>query len=56
MKVRMLFWTGTHPIELPIREVIIFTEHAETVFEEYQEVLEAAVASGVAEVIDNLDL
>lgn len=56
MKVRFLFWTGKHPHELAIKELFLFNKHSEEVFEEYKEIQEAAVASGVAEVLDNLDL
>jgi hypothetical protein len=56
MKVRFLFWTGKLPTEIPIRELFLFSKHSEEVFEEYMEVEKSAVAAGVAEVLDNLDL
>ena len=52
----MLFWTGVHPHDLPFREVIVFNRHSEEIFDEYQEMMKAAVAEGVAEVLDNIDL
>lgn len=56
MKVRFLFWTGKQAAEIPIRELFLFNKHSEEVFEEYMELQESAVASGVAQVLDNLDL
>lgn len=56
MKARVLFWTGRRANELPLIEVLNFLRHAEDMFEEYSEMFENAVASGVAEVLDQIDL
>lgn len=56
MKARVLFWTGRRANELPLIEVLQFLEYAEDIFEEYGEMFENAVARGVAEVVDNIDL
>lgn len=52
----MLFWTGVHPNRLSFKEVLVFSEYSDDVFEEFAEVIEQAVASGVAEVVNNIDL
>lgn len=54
MKARVLFWTGVTPAELPMKDVLSFIEYSEDIFEEALEMLESAVASGVAEVVDNI--
>jgi len=56
MNARFLFWTGRPASELPVRDVLTFVEYSDEVFEELQELLKASVASGVAEVLDNIDL
>jgi hypothetical protein len=42
--------------ELPVRELFLFNKHSESIFEEYVDVQKTAVANGVAEVLDNLEL
>lgn len=51
-----MFWAGLHPHDIPVRDVLIFNEHAEDIFEEYRDVMKSAVAEGVSEVLDNLKI
>lgn len=54
MKARMLFWTGTPANDIPMRDMLSFIEYSEEFFEETAEMIEASVAQGVAEVVDNI--
>jgi len=49
-----MYWTGLAPGDLPVRDVLAFSEHAEDIVEEHQEMLKGAVASGVAEVMEEI--
>lgn len=40
---------------MPVRDVLVFNEHAEEIIEEFLEMLEGAVASGVGQVVENID-
>lgn len=55
MKVKFMFWTGMHPNDIPIRDVLAFNEYAEETMEEVFEGLKDVVASGVAEALDQID-
>lgn len=54
MRVRFMFWTGVRPDDAAVRDVLAFNEYAEDIFEESIEALKDAVASGVAEALDEL--
>lgn len=56
MKARVMFWAGIPPHSIPLRDVLYFNEYSEEIFEEMKDLFETAVASGVAEVVDNIDL
>ncbi len=56
MKARFLFWTGRRASELPIREMLSFSQVSDDVFEEMQEMFKNAVAAGVSEVLENMNL
>lgn len=55
MKARMLFWIGSSPNDLPMKDVLSFIEYSEDIFEEASEMIKNSVAAGVAEVVDNID-
>lgn len=55
MKARFMFWTGIHPNNMPVKEVLVFNEHAEEILEETAEMLRNTVAAGVADVIEEMD-
>lgn len=49
-----MYWTGLNPNDVPVRDVISFTQHFEDMAEEHRDMLESAVAKGVAEVLNKL--
>lgn len=51
-----LFWTGRSANEVPIRDVIAFSQQSDDVFGQYKDIHKAAVAEGVAEVLNEIDL
>lgn len=56
MKSRVLFWTGTSASALPLKDVLWFLEFSEEIFEERMDLMKQAVAEGVAEVLEELEL
>lgn len=50
-----MFWTGILPHNVPVRDILSFNENTEDIFEEWQELMQNAVAAGVSEVVDNLE-
>lgn len=55
MKAQWLYWTGQHPNEVPIRDVLTFNDHIEDIMEEHFEMLRNAVAAGVADVVEEIE-
>lgn len=50
-----MFWTGILPHDVPVQDILGFNEYVEEIFEEQHELIQTAVANGVAEAIDNID-
>lgn len=49
-----MYWTNLNPHEIPVRDVLAFAENSDDVLEEHGEMLENAVAAGVAKVLEKL--
>jgi len=49
-----MYWTNLNPHEVPVRDVIAFSNNVEDVIEEHQEMLTNAVAQGVAKVLEKM--
>lgn len=49
-----MYWTGIKPNELPVADVLAFTEHFSDIVEEHQEMNKNAVAKGVAKVLNKI--
>lgn len=49
-----MYWTNLQPHELPVRDVIAFSEGLSDEVEDHQELIKNAVAEGVAEALDQI--
>lgn len=49
-----MYHTNVNPHEIPVRDVIAFSNHIEDIVEEERDMLKGAVAAGVSEALDNL--
>lgn len=54
MKSRLMYYANLHPHQMPVQDVIAFSEHSEDIIEEEFELMKGAVAAGVSEALDNL--
>lgn len=54
MKARLMYYTNLHPHEIPVRDVLAFSENIEDILEDEYEMQRSAVAEAVSEVLDNL--